>query len=139
MEEKIKQENIKNITPLLMNLEKLELNETFDIVYANLSLHYFDDKTTIKIFDQLYELLNKGGFLFVKCKSIDDFKYGKGEKLGNDYYLFKGHKRHFFSKKYMEEKLKKFKIIKIRKTSSKHFNIGMGTSHALFIEAVATS
>ena len=39
--------------------------DKFDVIYANLSLHYFNDKTTTKIFSNLLKLLNKNGYLFV--------------------------------------------------------------------------
>ena len=97
-----------------------------------MSLHYFDDKTTDKIFNNLHLALKKQGLLFIKCKSIDDALFGKGQKIAENMYK-KGHTRHFFSKEYMSEKLKKFKVIKISKTSSVYHNY-----KSAFIEAVAT-
>lgn len=94
-------------------------DNSFDVVYAHLSLHYFDDETTKKIFKKISFILKPGGYLFVKCKSTDDKLYGVGKKIGIDMYQKKGEwLRHFFSKRYMEEMLVDFKIIKIRKSSS---------------------
>jgi len=105
---------------------------SFDVIYAHLALHYFDDKTTSNIFDNLYKILKKGGLIFIKCKSTDDPLFGKGEKVGENMYK-KGHIRHFFTKEYMTEKLRGFKIIKIRRTSSVYQEY-----KSAFIEAVAT-
>ena len=92
-------------------------SDSFDIVYAHASLHYFDDSTTTKIFNNLHTILKKGGILFVKCKSTDDKLFGHGKKIGENIYL-ETHIRHFFTKKYLAKKLESFKIIKLRKTSS---------------------
>lgn len=107
-------------------------NDSFDIIYAHLSLHYFDDKTTTQIFDKLYKILKNNGLIFIKCKSTEDALFGKGEKVGENMFIEK-HLRHFFDKNYMIEKLKKFKIIRVRKTSSTYH-----TYKSSFIEAIAS-
>jgi SAM-dependent methyltransferase len=103
---------------------------SFDVIFAHLSVHYFDDKTTDKIFNKLYNILKPGGYIFVKCKSTSDKYFGKGRMIEENYYDFE-HKRHFFTKEYMREKLKKFKIIKIIKTNC------VLPDKASFIEAFA--
>ncbi len=92
-------------------------NNSFDVIYAHLSLHYFDDKNTKKLFENIFKILKPGGYFFVKCKSIDDALYGQGKQVGQDMFE-KKHIRHFFSKEYMNEVLEDFEVIKIRKTSS---------------------
>src|SRR3989344_5675814 len=117
LNEKIKRLGIKNINAVRADIKKINFKDnSFDIIYAHLSLHYFDDKTTGKIFNNLYNILNFGGLIFIKCKSTEDSLCGQGEKVGEDMY-FKNHLHHFFSKDYMKEKLGKFKILRIRKTS----------------------
>jgi ubiquinone/menaquinone biosynthesis C-methylase UbiE len=129
---KIKSQNSK-INCVLSDIRKIKFpKNSFDVIYAHLSVHYFDDKTTTKIFDNLYKILKKDGLIFIKCKSIDDTLFGKGKKIAENMYK-KGHTRHFFSKEYMAEKLKKFKIIRIRKTSSVYHRY-----KSAFIEAIAT-
>lgn len=98
--------------------EKLSFpSNSFDVLYAHLSVHYFDDATTQKVFAEMRRVLKPGGLLFVKCKSIEDPLFGKGKKVGEDMYLFK-HVRHFFSKNAMERYLKDFQILRLRKSSS---------------------
>lgn len=104
---------------------------SFDVIYAHLSLHYFDDKTTTKVFERLLEMLKPGGLIFIKCKSTDDTLYGKGVRVGKDMYR-KDHVRHFFTKEYMREKLLPFHVINIKKSSS----VYRGHKSA-FIEAIA--
>ena len=129
-------QNLKNKEPgiktLQQNIHDIQFpKNTFDVIYAHLSLHYFDDQTTNTIFHALYAILKEHGLLFVKCKSTNDPLFGKGEMIAEDMYR-EGHVRHFFSKEYMKEKLKDFKILQIRKTNSAYH----GTQSS-FIEAVA--
>jgi len=134
IQREINRKKIKNIKLVCQDLRKLKFpNNSFDVIYAHLSLHYFDDKTTTKIFNKLYKMLKKKGLFFVKCKSTDDAKYGKGKKLEDNLYVLKGHIRRFFDKEYMKNKLEKFKILKMRKTASVHRRY-----KSSFIESVAT-
>ncbi len=115
------------------DIQKMTLPaNSFDIVYARLSLHYFDDRATRKIFRALHRTLRRGGYFFVMSKSVDDPLFGIGKKMGPDMYR-RDHVRHFFSASYMEDMLKKFQIVSIRKTSGAYHG-----DESRFIEAVAT-
>ena len=64
------------------SLSKINFNNnSFDIIYAHLSLHYFTDKITTKIFNKLYTILKPNGIIFIKYKSVKDTLYGQGEKI----------------------------------------------------------
>lgn len=132
LKKKIEEKKIKKITLLNANIPDLNLNESsFDVIYAHLCLHYFKDEITTQIFQKIATWLKKGGFFFVKCKSVDDPLYGKGEEIEKDMYQLEGHVRHFFSETYMREKLRPFKIVELKKTSSHYHG---KQSH--FIEAI---
>jgi len=105
--------------------------ESIDAVYANLSLHYFDDATTKDIVGRLFRSLRPGGYIFIKCKSTDDLLFGQGEKVADNIYL-KDHVRHFFSVDYMKEVLSRFDIVSIEETSSVHQSY-----QASFVEGIA--
>lgn len=75
-------------------------DESFDVIYARLSLHYFTDEITRNIFHEIVRVLKPGGMLCFMCKSVDDHIYGQGEKIEDDMYERDGHVRHFFSKDY---------------------------------------
>lgn len=118
---------------ILKDIRSINFKEsTFDVIYAHLSLHYFDNKTTDKILANLFKILKKDGLIFIKCNSTDDILFGQGKKIDENMWR-KGHTRHFFTKEYMIEKLKKFNIVKIRKTSSVYHKY-----KTIFIEATAT-
>lgn len=121
------------ITSVLRDLRRLTFRRnSFDVIYAHLSLHYFTDSETRIIFRTLHRILKRNGLLFIKVKSTDDALYGKGEKLGPDIFR-KGHTRHFFTKEYTREQLLGFKIVLLRKTSSVYSKY-----KSSFIEAIAT-
>lgn len=92
---------------------------SFDCVYARLSLHYFNDETTGKIFNKIYDILVTGGILFVQCKSEKDRDYGVGEMIEKDtFYKPDTHIRHFFTLDYFREKATRFKIVELDESSS---------------------
>jgi len=132
LNELIMKNGINNLKAIHKDIRKIKFKDnSFGVIYAHLSLHLFEDKVTTKIFNKLFRILKKDGMIFIKCKSIEDTKYGQGKKVGEDIYV-KSCLRNFFSKDYMKEKLEKFKILKLRKTSSKIYN-----EKSAFIEAVA--
>jgi SAM-dependent methyltransferase len=106
-------------------------NASFDAVYAHLSLHYFDDPTTDSIFQNIHRMLKPDGLFFVRCKSIHDPFYGKGQLVGKDMFMLK-HVRHFFSKEYLQEKLRDFEILSLENTESVYDG-----KQSCFVEAIA--
>jgi SAM-dependent methyltransferase len=72
----------------------------FDAIYARLSLHYFPDRVTRRIFRELRRVLPPGGVLGFMCKMTGDPLYGRGREIEPDMFELKGHLRHFFSPDY---------------------------------------
>jgi cyclopropane fatty-acyl-phospholipid synthase-like methyltransferase len=68
----------------LQDLTNLEIYGKFDIIYADLTLHYFTDAQTKAIIKKIYLLLPEGGQLFARCKSTTDSAYGQEEELEKD-------------------------------------------------------
>ena len=91
----------------------------FDVVYAHLSLHYFDDATTAAIFENIRRMLKPGGHFFVRCKSTKDRFYGEGEKVGEHMFRMT-HVRHFFTPEYMREKLGGFTVVELGESSASY-------------------
>lgn len=71
-------------------------DESFDVVYAHLSLHYFDAETTERIFAEISRALKPGGVLAFFTNATTDPEYGTGTMLEPDYFQIDGmHKRYF--------------------------------------------
>src|SRR3989338_8769959 len=137
LKKKISEEKITNIKIIEQNLQNLQFPEnSFDVIYAHLSLHYFLDEQTTNIFKNIYKILKQDGFLFIKCKSIEDEEYGKGKEVEENVFVTEeNYLRHFFDEEYMKEKLARFKIIKIEKTKGTYEGLH-GEKISRFIEAI---
>lgn len=139
LEENIAKNNVQELVhPLLYDIsETLKFeDETFDTIFAHLSLHYFDDQTTTKIFNEIRRVLKVGRFLFVRVKSTGDSLYGKGKKIGKDMFEL-GHIRHFFSKDYLINKAKGFKILSLKQTKEKSdYSVKSIGKESAFIELI---
>ena len=74
-------------------------NDTFDVIVADLCLHYFDNETTKKIMNEIKRVLTPKGYLFARVNSVDDKNHGagQGEKLEDNYYFVEGYNKRFFS------------------------------------------
>ncbi len=55
-------------------------DESFDVVYCQMALHYFDQQTTVKIFKDIYRVLKSNGIFATMTNTMDD-----PEKEENDY------------------------------------------------------
>lgn len=88
--EKLKEQN-PNAETLQLDISKpLPFpDNSFDLVVANLSLHYFDTKTTKKIINEIKRILTSGGKLIARLNSKNDKNhgYGIGTKLEENFFL----------------------------------------------------
>ena len=59
--------------------EKFFFNDnTFFIIIADISLHYFNEEKTIHIMNEIKRILKKNGLLIARVSSINDKSYGAG-------------------------------------------------------------
>ena len=75
-------------------------DETYSLIIADLSLHYFDNNTTIKIMKEIKRILKPNWILLARVATINDTNFwaGKWEKLENNYYFVEWYKKRFFDK-----------------------------------------
>jgi SAM-dependent methyltransferase len=101
---------IEGLTFLAVDTQRVLANEhvvpeaSFDVVYARLSLHYFDDAATRRVFQHIARVLRPAGLLAFMCKSTDDPLYGNGVAL-EPHVFESAHRRHFFSEAYVHSLL----------------------------------
>jgi SAM-dependent methyltransferase len=69
---------------------------TFDIVYAHLSLHYFGQHTTERIFADIYRVLEPGGVIAFFTNSIDDPEFATGRQIEPNYFDIEGVSKRYF-------------------------------------------
>lgn len=71
-------------------------NASFDVVYAHLSLHYFDHETTTHLIGEIQRVLKPGGVLAFLVNSVNDPEYKQGKEIEPDYFqIGKSAKRYF--------------------------------------------
>ncbi len=87
-------------------------DQSFDVAYAHLALHYFNRQITQQIFDEIYRVLKPGGVIAVLLNSKTDPEYETGEKIEEDYFDVpnKGPKR-YFSVETLQPFVRRFEII----------------------------
>lgn len=110
--------------------------DPFDAVYSHLSLHYFNDKATRRLFEDIERALRSGGLLFFTVRSRDDALFHEGDTLEGeeDYRCHQGHVRRFFSEAYARELLSDWCGVKLNTYVVRDEKINPGT----FIRCMAT-
>ncbi len=69
----------------------------FDVVYAHLSLHYFNRKVTQSIFSEVARLLRPKGLFLSTFNSVKDAEFGMGRQIEPYFFeLAPGNKKRFF-------------------------------------------
>jgi len=87
-------------------------NESFDVIYSHLGIHYFEKKRTQKLFFEMRNILKNGGILALLVNSTDDPEIPEYQELEKDYYVDDvGLKKRFFSTESLKEMLDGFEII----------------------------
>lgn len=93
-------ENIPNSkTKYLDMLETFSFaNESYSLVIADLSLHYFDNDATIQIMSEIKRILKENGVLLARVASVNDFNFGAGigEQLEKNFYFEGDYTKRFF-------------------------------------------
>ena len=73
-------------------------NESYSLVIADLSLHYFDNDATIQIMSEIKRILKENGVLLARVASVNDFNFGAGigEQLEKNFYFEGDYTKRFF-------------------------------------------
>lgn len=92
--------NIPSVKTLFLNMmDKFPLeDDSFNVVIADLSLHYFDDKVTRHIMKEIKRILKDDGVLLARVARVDDTNFGamEGEELEHHYFFEGAYTKRFF-------------------------------------------
>jgi len=83
----------------------------FDVVYAHLSLHYFDEVTTGTLFSEIYRVLKPGGILAALCNSDQDPEIVEGKQLEPNFIELDGVHKRYFSAQSAKSFARQFQLI----------------------------
>lgn len=100
-------------TILVDMLDGLPFPDSFaSCIISDLSLHYFSEKETKRIVDDIKRVLTPSGILLCRVNSTADINFGAltGEKLDKNYFLVEGCKKRFFDEEYLMNLFKEMNI-----------------------------
>jgi len=74
--------------------------DSFDLILADLSLHYFSFLETSRIISDLYRVTKAKGLLIARVNSINDINHGSGigTEIERNYYDLNGRRKRFFDR-----------------------------------------
>lgn len=102
------EDNISGSKTMYLNmLEKFPfLDNSKDLIIADLSLHYFSSEDTIHIMNEIKRVLKPNGVLLARVASVKDVYYGANSKeyIEKNYTIAYGYAKRFFD----EEDINKF-------------------------------
>lgn len=80
-------------------------DESYSVIIADLSLHYFDDTTTTHIMKEIKRILKEDGILLSRVASTNDVNFGAGvgKQLEKNFYFEGDYTKRFFDKEDVEK------------------------------------
>ena len=103
------------------------------VMISDLSLHYFNWATTVRIVDEMSRVLRRGGVLFCRVNSTHAVNYaGQGVEVERHYYDINGHMKRFFTEQEVIDLLRGWEML-----SLKAYPLWEGRKHV--IEAVCVN
>lgn len=91
-------------------------DESIALIIADLSLHYFDDKTTKSIIKEIDRILKKLAYLILKVNSVNDTNYGamQGKKIEKHFYLTDAGYKRFFDEEDIKAYFNRWDIVYLK-------------------------
>lgn len=79
-------------------------DRSFAIIICDLSLHYFSEKETHSILEEIHRIMKIKGTLLVRLNSSNDIKHGakKGTEIEKGYFEYEGRRKRFFDKEMIQ-------------------------------------
>lgn len=118
-------ENIKGSTTLELDMsKKLPFpDNSFNLVFANLSIHYFDTETTISLLKEIKRILKDEGYFIGSVNSLKTFKFLKEPKKLEDNYYQEGNRFvRLWNKEQFDYFFKDFKEVVLEEVTTTRWN-----------------
>lgn len=77
----------------------------YDYFYSRWTMHAISERQEDELLCQIAGAIKEGGTFFVEARSVRDELYGRGEKVGENAFLYNNHYRRFMEKERFSEKL----------------------------------
>lgn len=119
-------EKIPEVKTIVLDMSKpLEFeDESFDLVFANLSIHFFNKETTINLIKEIKRILKKDGYFIGSVNSSKAYEFIKDHvvELEKDFYQSKERQVRLFTKEQFDEFFRDFKLISLEEVETIRFN-----------------
>lgn len=123
----------KNILKVDMSKPLPFKDNEFDLVFSNLSIHYFSEKLTDQLINEIFRVIKKDGLFIGSVNGTEGYNYIKDTavKIENHFYFNKNKYIHLFDEEELTKYFSKFEIRKIEKRGVKRF--GHNKNYWIFI------
>lgn len=119
---------LKSRNPKLKTLE-LDMTSTFPfkdnsikLVFANLSIHYFDEASTKKLLAEIRRVLDRDGYFMGTVNSTKTIELTGLEVIEPNYYYGYGKYGRYFDKKQIDNFFKEFDFVILKEVTTKRWN-----------------
>jgi SAM-dependent methyltransferase len=98
-------------------------DHSFDVVFASLSIHYFDDRTTLALVGELERILKPNGYLIGSVNSSRAYVYIRdyAKTIEENYYLDGDKSVRLFDRKQFETYFSRFHALLLEETETLRF------------------
>lgn len=103
----------------------------FDVVYAHLAIHYFDQKTTEAIIREIARVLKPKGILAFLVNSTSDPEYATGKDLEKDFFQIDKVTKRYFNVESARAFTKNFKPLLLDNQGQTYKDQAKGISHLI--------
>ena len=108
-------------------------DDKFDLVFANLSIHYFSNLETKNLILEIQRILKKGGLFVGSVNSIKAYEKikSKAKEIGYHYYFINSKRIRLFDIQDVKNYLNRFKVLKVQERETVRF--GHDKNYIVFI------
>ena len=112
------------------NVEKVDMsmplkydNNSFDLVFSSLAIHYFSEEKTAQLMSEIHRVLKNGGLFVGSVNGLEGYDVIKDTaiRLEEYFYFNKGKYIHLFDDKELNKYFKDYQILKIEKREVERF------------------
>ena len=119
-------ENIPEANTMQLDMsQKLPFKDNeFNLVIANLSIHYFDEKTTKKLLSEIKRILRPGGYFIGSVNSSKSFKYiaDVAQKIEDNFFYENGRMVRLWDKEQFNTFFSEFEELELEEVTTIRWN-----------------